>query len=244
MSVQVFIGYKDEDNEYHGFLGTLEAEEYTLLKRLSERCTSPGILPIGELKALSDIKDGLVRAWIKLYETSKELPETEKQGLEKVEKALGQAIEAFDAYREKAPQLDLLLSFCTIDAEYSENEESENFEYIHTPDEEVPLLKESIEYGAIEHITVSAELVNAIYEWIELDGRRLLHLASMMEDDKEAMKTEIEWWKDNIWYFEEEPDYDLTTMLFRALRNNEMKCIRTGKLVLSSVDWVKRIEVL
>ena len=63
-------------------LGFLEATEYRLLKKLAEKCTYPGILSVDELKALSDVKDLLARAQIRLYEVEKELSEAGKQKLE------------------------------------------------------------------------------------------------------------------------------------------------------------------
>jgi len=241
MSVSVFIGYKDENNGYEGFVGAVTDEEYELLKRLSERCNDPGLLSIEELKAISDIKDSIVKAWMKIHETSKEL-ESENQVLDTVERALGQAIEAFDAYNVKAPQLAFLLVFCIIDAKYFQRDEG--FDAISFDYEEAFILELPIEDGAIKHIAMSEELTWAVEEWIDLDGRRLMDEAFFSEDDEDAMESEFEWWKENIRYFEELVEYDLTTMLFRALRNNEMKCIRTGKQVLSSIEWVKRIEIL
>lgn len=45
-------------------------------------------------------------------------------------------------------------------------------------------------------------------------------------------------------YFEDMTNHNLTTMLFRALRNNLLKCNRLGELVLNHKDWLKRIELL
>ena len=249
MSVYVLIGYKDEDDEYYGFLGSLEAEEYTILNRLSERCTSSGILSTDELKALSDVKDLLAKTQIKLYDVEKELTEEVNQKLENVRNSLGTALESFDIYREEAPQLDLLLSFCIIDAGYSEigesgEYESENFEYVNTADEEVILFKEGIESGAVKHIALSEELLEVIGDWSEFDKRRVINEAQTSELDENAMETEIEWWRDNMAYFEDITSFNLTTILFRAIRNNVLKCKRTGDSVLSSVDWQKKIELL
>lgn len=249
MPMAVLIGYQDEDGDYHGFLGSLEAEEYRLLKRLSKRCTRPGILSIDELKALSDAKDLLAKAQIQLYDYEKQLlSEVSKKKLERLSKVLGMALESFDVYRKDAPQLDFLLSFCIIDMNSSEineetGEKSENFQLVN--EEAVPGLKEPIEDGAFKYIAVPRDFVDAFREWDELDGRRLLNEASSaMGDDEDIMQTEIEWWRDNIDYFEDESGLDLTTMLFRAMRNNVLKSKRTGEPVLAARDWSKRIEVL
>jgi hypothetical protein len=248
MPVEVLIGYRD-DGGYHGYFGTLKVREYELLRRLAERASGPGNLSEDELKALSDVKDLIIKAQIRLHE----IPSSSKERLYKyieVREALGRSSDSFNTFDDEAAQLRFLLSFCILDAQYLEwndetdNYESENFEYVDQAEEEVPLLDESIEVGAIKHIAVSEGIVSTIYEWIALDGRRLLNEASMAEDDEDMMETEIKWWRDNISYFEEEPDYDLTTMLFRALRNNELKCRRTGKPVLSSRNWSRRIEIL
>lgn len=247
--MDVLIGYQDEDDNYHGFFGSLEAEEYRLLKRLSKRCTRPGILSIDELKALSDAKDLLAKAQIQLYDYEKQLlSEVSKKKLERLSKVLGMALESFDVYRKDAPQLDFLLSFCIIDMNSSEineetGEKSENFQLVN--EEAVPGLKEPIEDGAFKYIAVPRDFVDAFWGWDELDGRRLLNEASSaMGDDEDIMQTEIEWWRDNIDYFEDESGLDLTTMLFRAMRNNVLKSKRTGEPVLAARDWSKRIEVL
>lgn len=246
----MLIGYKDENDEYHGFLGSVKKEEYRLLNRLSKNCTSPDILSIDELKGLSDIKDLLARAQIRLYESEKELSEDKKQKLDTVKKALGEALESFDVYRKDAAQLDILLSFCVVDAQYSElNEksgeyESKNFQDVDTSEEDVPLLYESIEADYVKHIAISEDFVGVISDWIMLDGGRILNEAVISEDDEEALESEIEWWSDNIDVFEDATSFNLTTMLFRALRNNVLKSERTGELVLSHKDWSERIEVL
>jgi len=253
MSVYVFLSYKDEDDGYHGFLGSLEAEEYTILNRLSERCTSPGILSTDELMTLSDIKDLLAKTQIKLYEVEKELTEEASQKLEKVRNSLGMTLESFDAYREEAPQLDLLLSFCIIDAGYSEigetgEYESKNFIVLNPEEGVIPGLDELIQSGDITHIAVSYELMSFIDEWIDLDGRRILSEAQIAEDEvgweikRDSIGTEFEWWRHNIAY--DDCEYDFTAMLFRAIRNNVLKSKRTGDAVLSSEEWSKRIEVL
>lgn len=251
MPVAVLIGYKDDEGDYHGFLGTLKVKEYKLLRELAERSSSPSKLSVDELKTLSDAKDLLARAQIKLYEFEKELSETGKQKLEKVNKVLGKTLESFDVYHQDAPQLDFLLSFCLIDAQYSELEEksseyeSKNFQYVEEGSNGSLLLEESIDEGIIKHIAIPEDLVSTISEWIDLDGRRLANEASMSEDDEGVRETEIEWWRDNMGFFEyETEDSDLTMMLFRALRNNVLKCERTGKPVLSSEDWPKRMELL
>jgi len=82
------VGYKDEDGEYYGFLGSLKVAEYRLLKGVSERCASLGVLSIDESKVLSDAKDILAKGWIKLCEPEKEFSEAGKQKLEKVRKIL------------------------------------------------------------------------------------------------------------------------------------------------------------
>ena len=53
MSAYALSGYKDEDDEYHGFLGCLEIEEYSLLKKLTEKCTYPDLLSVDKLKTLA-----------------------------------------------------------------------------------------------------------------------------------------------------------------------------------------------
>lgn len=243
------MGYQDEGGEYHGFEGSVDEAEYRLLRRLARRCVSPSILSIDELKALSDAKDLIAKAQIQLYDSERQLlSEASKKKLEKLSKVLGMALESFDIYRKDAPQLDFLLSFCIIDMNSSEinqetGEKSENFQYVG--EDVVPGLKEPIESGAFKYIAVSKDFVDAIWEWDELDGRRLLDEASLATgDDEEVMETEIEWWRDNMGYFEDEPGLNLTTMLFRAVRNNVLKSKRTGKPVLAAGDWPRRIEVL
>ena len=158
---------------------------------------------------------------------------------------------ARDVFRDEAPQLDFILSFCIIDAEYceysDENEyESKNFHYVN-PD--TPGILESFEAGLIEYIAVSYGLVGSILEWIEFDGRRIFSGAQLSDTEAEwkleggAIDVEIDWWRDNIAYFED-CGYDFTTMLFRAIRNNILKSKRRGESILSSEDWSKRIEIL
>jgi len=43
MPVNVFIGYKDENDKHHGYWGALRKNEYRLLKSLSEKFNSPDI---------------------------------------------------------------------------------------------------------------------------------------------------------------------------------------------------------
>lgn len=114
-----------------------------------------------------------------------------------------------------------------------------------TSEEEIPLLQESIDYGAVEFIDVSEDFVDTISEWTILDGRRILNEAALaIGDDEDVMETEITWWNDNVAFFEEKPDFILTTMLFRAVRNNVLKSRRTRKPALAARDWSKRIEIL
>lgn len=342
MSVKVLIGYKDAEDEYHGYLGNLDISEYRLLKKLSEECASPNVLSIDKLKLLSDAKDLIAKTRINLYEIEKEFSETEKQRLKKVNQSLGEALASFDIYRKDAPQLDFLFSFCGIDVSESDSdsdyasgkfwevpEDEEELEVkrptkgkkanrdewikylvsdkiipvwnesfqpfpvyfrrlikpeeggvhlegfgkktrkrvaeilgIETKEdcervrEEIHSLDESIAVSDIKHIAVSEDFVNTIYDWIECGGRRQMDEQMMSESeigwvakydiDLEdiSVATEIEWWRDNIDYIEYATKYNLTTMLFRALRNNILKCERTGKTILSSKDWLKRMEIL
>lgn len=336
MILKVFIGYKDEDEKYHGFLGLLEAKEYELLKTLAERFSSLDILSTDELKALSDIKNDLAEAQIKLHELEEEYFNNNK--FKKISDALGKVIESFDTYREDAPHLDFILSFCIIDASESDFEDdyqSGKFWKVYEDDAEeiemerptkekkadkeewinylasvraVPVwtekyqpfpvsfrrlqqegiegdhlegfgkktrrrvaeilcieskedcekvrreimekfqeltpLNEKIEKDEVKHIDVSEELADVIYEWTELlDGRRILTEATMSEDNVDAMEAEIEWWRDNMAYYDDITEYNLTTMFFRAVRNNVLKCKRSGSRVLSSVNWSEKIEI-
>lgn len=253
MSVDVFIGYKDENDEPHGFYGILEKKEYGLLKSISEKFNSPGILSTDELQALSDVKDILAKAQIKLYDIGRDLSESNKQKMEKISKVLGETLESFDVYRQDAPQLDFLLSFCIIDSHYVEldedtdNYESNNLLYVSPDfiddDELITTIFESNVLSDASQLIVSEDMMNVISEWIDLDGRRYLIEASMTEDDEYLIEEEIEWWRDNMSWFEYIHDFDLTLMLYRALRNNVLKSMRTGKLVLSHKDWSKRIEI-
>ena len=109
---------------------------------------------------------------------------------------------------------------------------------------EDPLMRESIKVGMIRWIEVSEDFMNVISEWIEEDGRRAVNEAIITEEEGDAMETEIDWWKDNMQYFEEEVEFNFTEMVFRCLRNNVLKCVRTGKSILSSKDWSKRMEIL
>jgi len=247
----VLIGYTDENDEYYGFLGSLKVPEYVLLKKLSEKCKSSSILSIDELETLSDIKNLIAKTQIKLFDYEKDLSNSRKRKLEKVNQAIGNLLKSFDVFRDEAPQLDFILSFCIIDAEYceysDENEyESKNFHYVN-PD--TPGIWESFEAGLIEYMAVSHELFGAIYEWIELDGRRIFDEAQNADTEAEwkrergAIDVEIDWWRDNIAYFED-CEYEFTTMLFRAIRNNILKSKRRGESVLSERDWSKRIEIL
>lgn len=344
MSVNVLIGYKDSESEYHGFQGFLEITEYKLLKRLAEKCAHSDILSIDELVDLSDVKDLLARAQIRLYEFEKGFSEAKKQKLESITNALGAILGSFDVYRKDAPQLDFLLSFCWIDASGSDSEddyasgkfwavnedEEEYFEDIGvekptkgkkarrdewinylasvkaipvwdesfqpfqvdfrrltTPEnggvhlegfgkktrrrvaeilgieakedcervqgeieESFPVssFDESIAVGDIKHIAVSEDLVFVIVDWIELDGRRLICDASTSELEIElgggVEESDFEWWRDKMTFSDASAETNLTRILFKALRNNMLKCVRTGKLVLSSNDWSKRMELL
>lgn len=247
MSVEVLIGYQDEDDEYHGYLGALKRSEYGLLKKLSEKCTSQNVLSIDKLKLLSDAKDHIAKARTELYEIEKEFSKTEKQRLKEVKQLLGEALASFDTNNKDAPQLEFLLSFCIIDAFYSEESEesgeyeSKNFHYMDTED---PLLQENVESGAMEYIDVSEDFVNTIYDWIDCDGRRIINEASMAEEWWDTLENEIKWWKEHIDYLDDRTEYNLTTMIFRCVRNNMLKCDRIEKPILSEIGWSKRIEIL
>jgi len=346
--LEVFIGYESEKNEYQGFIGRLDIAQYELLKKLAEKCSRPDVLSIDKLEALSDAKDLLAQVYIKLYDYKEGLSEDEGRKVENVVKAMGEALESFDIYRDDAPQLDFLLSLFIMDASESDPDrdyESGKFQELDEDEEKLKVetprkgkkahskewikylasvktipvwdeslqpfpvyfrrlikpeearshlegfgkktrkrvaeilgiknrkdckrvrreiekrfpqagLEERIKAGDIKYIAVSEDFVDVIHEWFELGGRRQMAEQTMSEGEIEwiaevdikiedtAIATEIEWWRDNINYFETETEYELTTMLFRAMRNNILKCARTGKLVISSPDWEKRIEIL
>ena len=245
--LEILVGYQNEEGEYIGFRGSLRASDYRLLNALAKKCTSPKILSLEQLNALSNTKDLIAKAQIRIYEAESILGG--KKEYSEIHNAVGKALESFDAYRKDAPQLDFLLSFLIADLDNShfdeeKREQSENFKDINATGENATVLSELIDQGVIKQILVPEDFVAAIAEWNELEGRTILDEASdATGDDEGVLETEIYWWRDNIAFYEEEPDLELTTMLFRAVRNNVLKTMRTKEPVLASGDWQKLIEV-
>ncbi len=169
-------------------------------------------------------------------------------------KILEETIESFDVFRENAPQLDFILSFCIIDSNwYAEIDEETglyrypSFTYVNPHfknDESRVNIYEANYLDLYEKLILSKDMLDVIVEWIDLDGGKHLNDAFMAECGEYTMETEIEWWRNNINYFEYASNLDLTIMLFRTLRNNLLKSMRTGELVMSHKDWSKRTEIL
>lgn len=209
---EVFVGYKDKDNGYQGFIGKVSREEYELLRDLAEKCSRSNVLSWEKLYALSEAKDFLARAYIKIFEYMKNsmLSTKERRKAEKVAKAIGKALESFDIYRDDAPQLDFMLSFCIIDASESNPEDeyrTGKFWEIYEDEECFPerSLDERIKAGITKYILVEADISAPISEWIELDGRRQMTEQMISEGEIEwvaegsskientTVATEIEW---------------------------------------------------
>jgi hypothetical protein len=241
--VEVFIGTQDDDGNYQGYLGTLETIEYTLLTTLITQCARHDVLSIDDLKRLSDIKDLLAQAQITLYDIENTLPETRKTQWATVNNALGETLDTFDQYRPDAPQLAFLLTFCILDAGYTEDNEP-RFQYMDTTEEDPAILDVSIEHGAIEYIEISDEFMNVIADWLALDGREIIELPMIVGDDWDSVDVEIAWWRDNMRRLEADTEFNLTTLLFRAVRNNVLKSKRLRDHVLSHHDWPDRMEIL
>ncbi len=67
----------------------MKDEEYKLLKKISNKFDSVDALSIDELKALSDSKDLLVKAQLKLYGIEKGVSKARKHKIVNVKKNLG-----------------------------------------------------------------------------------------------------------------------------------------------------------
>lgn len=248
MPVSVFIGYWSKDEEdYLGFYGELEEDEYELLKKLAEESSSPECLSDEELIALSDIKDNIARALIKLYETEKTLSEGVRNKLEIVEKVIGKALASFNVFRPDAPHLEFLFTFCVIDvlnAEYDEETDISKFTFLDiSPDSGFDFSMIAI-LPDLKIISINPALYDCLVDWMNFEGRRLMFEQIWEEEDEDAIDSAIEWWRDNICIIEEDCEYDITRVLFRMLRNNLLKVKRTKELVLTHRRWCNQIEFL
>lgn len=195
-----------------------------------------------ELQFLSDIKNKLASSWISLYFSEKN-GDTEQDytGLkEKIEEAL----DVFHEYEPSFKWLNYLVK--TLFLLYRGLEEPDESLFYDSGEDD--WLTDIVDMGAIEFIQI--DFIELFREWEYLDGPRSLHDALMvedfLEDDFDAVISELEWWQDdrNWSYVKENSDYEELVFVFRVIRNNLIKAIRKGELILGSIEWMEKIEIL
>ena len=249
MSVTVFIGFDEDVGELQGIIGDVDSDEYELLTTLSNACMSQKIMSLDELQSISDDRNDLANIIIKRYFKKNESISDERERMEREFTYLCKLFDSYDEYRSRASPLDFLLSLSIItvdhknDREIWADEEADSLDGVFTlVDSDI---RDAIEKTAFKHIQMAPELFEAYYEffWIH-DGLEIVDEAGLPDDDKDALETEILWFKENMDHFFEEMENGYAFLMLRAIRNNVLKNLVTGESNLIHRDWIKKITVM